>query len=75
MSLSRTQRRVFPILELRKILASLKSQKKFFFSFLPVKFKAFVEKLTVKKKTRRWFIFKCLKKACAKFDVNWSSSF
>ena len=53
MSLSRTQRQVFPILEVRKILVSLKSRKKFFFSFLPVKLNAFVivkQKLIVKQK-------------------------
>ena len=53
MSLSRTQRRVFTILEVRKILVSLKSRKKFFFSFLPVKLNAFVivkQKLIVKQK-------------------------
>ena len=49
-----------------------------FFPFLPVKSNALVivkQTSIVKQKKKRWFIIKCLKKVCAKFEVNWSSSF
>ena len=80
MSLSRSQRRVFPILELQKMLASVKS-KKFLFFFFTCKIelicycKTKSNCWTKKKLDNGLNVYKCLKKVSAKFEVNCSSSF